>query len=321
MSYVKSIAVRAPAKVNLQLGVGGRRDDGYHELASIFLTVSLFDRITLTPAEELRVTVAGAGAGDVPADGSNIAARAVGLLAERNGLHPGVHVHIDKRIPVQGGMAGGSADAAGALVGCNALWNLGVSRTELVSLAAELGSDVPFSVLGGAAFGSGRGERLTVLPVGATTHWVFATAGFGLSTPAVFAEQERRRRDAGMPWTADGIPSPRVSQRLVDALARGDTAMLADALSNDLQPVATSMRPELAATLRTGTDAGALAGVLCGSGATIGFLVADRDAARTVAEKLMASGTCAAAHVADGPVPGPEPEPEPEETITTGENA
>ncbi|MEU8497098.1 4-(cytidine 5'-diphospho)-2-C-methyl-D-erythritol kinase [Streptomyces lavendulae] len=317
MSDVKSIAVRAPAKVNLQLGVGGRRADGYHELASVFLTVSLFDRITLTPAEELRVTVGGVGAAGVPADGSNIAARAVDLLAKRSGLHPGVHVHIDKCIPVQGGMAGGSADAAGALVGCNALWNLGIGRPDLVELAAELGSDVPFSVLGGAAFGSGRGERLTVLPVGATTHWVFATAGFGLSTPAVFAEVERRRKDAGRPWAADDIPSPRVSRRLVDALAGGDTAALADALSNDLEPVATSMRPELARTLKTGSEAGALAGVLCGSGATIGFLVADRNAARTVAQELLASGTCASAHVADGPVPGPEPE----ETITTGESA
>ncbi|MFG2617346.1 4-(cytidine 5'-diphospho)-2-C-methyl-D-erythritol kinase [Streptomyces sp. NPDC048507] len=316
MSHVRSIAVRAPAKVNLQLGVGGRRDDGYHELASIFLAVSLCDRITLTAADELRVTVGGPGAVGVPADGSNIAARAVELLAKKCGLHPGVRVHIDKHIPVQGGMAGGSADAAGALVGCDALWKLGLGRPELMALAAELGSDVPFSLQGGAAFGSGRGERLTVLPVGATTHWVFATAGFGLSTPAVFAEQERRRRSAGRPWTARGIPSPRMSRKLVDALAAGDTGALADALHNDLEPVATSMRPDLTATLRTGTDAGALAGILCGSGATVGFLVSDGHRARTVAEELLSSGTCASAHIACGPVPGPEPE----EIITTGEN-
>ncbi|MEU8461075.1 4-(cytidine 5'-diphospho)-2-C-methyl-D-erythritol kinase [Streptomyces sp. NPDC029003] len=316
MTYLRSISVRAPAKVNLQLGVGGRRDDGYHELASVFLAVSLSDRITLTAAEELRVTVGGPRAADVPADASNIAARAVELLAKRSGLHPGVHVHIDKHIPVQGGMAGGSADAAGALVGCDALWNLGLGRPELLSLAAELGSDVPFSLVGGAAFGSGRGERLTVLPVGATTHWVFATAGFGLSTPAVFAEQERRRRSAGVPWTADGVPSPLMSRKLVDALAAGDTASLADALGNDLEPVATSMRPQLTATLKSGTDAGALAGILCGSGATIGFLVSDGHQARTVAQKLLASGTCTSAHIAAGPVPGPEPE----EIITTGEN-
>ncbi|MEU9005192.1 4-(cytidine 5'-diphospho)-2-C-methyl-D-erythritol kinase [Streptomyces sp. NPDC048551] len=237
MTYLRSISVRAPAKVNPQFGVGWRRDDGYHELASVFLAVSLSDRITLTAAEELRVTVGGPGAANVPADGSNIAARAVELLAKRSGLHPGVHVHIDKHIPVQGGMAGGSADAAGALVGCDALWNLGLGRPELMSPAAELGSDVPFSLLGGAAFGSGSGERLTVHPVGATTHWV-------------------------------------------------------------------------------GTDADALAGILCGSGATIGFIVSDGDQARTVAQKLLASGTCASVHIAAGPVPRPEPE----EIITRGEN-
>ncbi|MFJ3837516.1 4-(cytidine 5'-diphospho)-2-C-methyl-D-erythritol kinase [Streptomyces sp. NPDC090054] len=317
MSYKRSIAVQVPAKVNLQLSVGGRRDDGFHELASIYLAVSCFDSVTLTPAEELRVTVSGAGAGAVPADESNIAAQAVKLLAEERGIHPGVHVHIDKRIPVQGGMAGGSADAAGALVGCNALWNLGISRQGLVSLGAELGSDVPFSVLGGAAYGSGRGERLTSLPTGVTYHWVFATADFGLSTPEVFAEQERRRRDAGLPWAADAIPSPQMSRKLVDALVDGNVAALAEGLSNDLEPVAMSMRPELARTFKAGTSAGALAGILCGSGATVGFLVSDRREAETVAEQLLASGTCTSAHIAHGPVPGPEAE----EAITNGESS
>ncbi|MEV7615050.1 4-(cytidine 5'-diphospho)-2-C-methyl-D-erythritol kinase [Streptomyces sp. NPDC089799] len=315
MPLDRSITVRAPAKVNLQLTVGGRRSDGYHELASVFLAVSLFDRVTVTPAEQLGVTLSGPTSGGVPADASNLAAQAVELLAEVSGAEPAVHVHIDKHIPVQGGMAGGSADAAGALVACNTLWNLGMSRHDLASLAAELGSDVPFGVLGGAAFGSGRGERLTPLTVGTTHHWVFATAAFGMSTPEVFAATESGRRNAGLPWAADAVPSPRMSRRLVDALAGDDSHALAETLVNDLEPVVTRLRPELAATLATGRGAGALAGIVCGSGATVGFLAPDRHRAQAVAEALRASGTCAAARIAHGPVQGPEPE----ETDTTGE--
>ncbi len=315
MPHMRSITVKAPAKVNLRLAVGGRREDGYHELANIFLAVSCFDEVTLTPAEELRVTVSGAQVDQIPADESNLAAQAVMLLAKRSGVDPDVHVHIHKRIPVQGGMAGGSADAAGALVGCNALWNLGLSHTDLMSLAAELGSDVPFSVLGGAALGVGRGERLTSLTTGGTSHWVFAMAEFGLSTPEVFAAQERLRRENGLPWAANLMPSPEASDQLIDALARGDAVDLATLLSNDLEPVVTSMRPELARTLETGRNAGALAGMLCGTGATVAFLVSDHRHAQTVAQTLLASGTCASVQIAHGPVPGPQPEL----TTTTGE--
>ncbi len=315
MPHMRSITVQAPAKVNLQLAVGGRRNDGYHELANVFLAVSCSDEVILTPAEELRVTVSGAQADRVPADDSNLAAQAVKLLAKRSGVDPGVHVHIDKRIPVQGGMAGGSADAAGALVGCNALWNLGLSQTDLVSLAAELGSDVPFSVLGGAALGIGRGERLTSLTVGGNSHWVFAMAEFGLSTPEVFAAQERFRRDSGRPWAAHLMPLPRASEQLIDVLAGGDAFALAQMLSNDLEPVVTSMRPELARTLETGRNAGALAGMLCGTGATVAFLVSDHRHAQIVAKTLLESGTCASVQMAHGPVPGPQPK----EIIVTGE--
>lgn len=186
-----SVTVRVPAKVNVQLAVGAARPDGFHDLANVFLAVGLYDEVTVTPADELRITCAGADAARVPLDTTNLAARAALALAERYGVEPAVHLHIAKDIPVAGGMAGGSADGAAALVACDALWGTGASRDELLAICAELGSDVPFSLVGGAALGTGRGEKLTPIEVGGTFHWVFAVADGGLSTPAVYGEFDR----------------------------------------------------------------------------------------------------------------------------------
>ncbi|MDN3293077.1 4-(cytidine 5'-diphospho)-2-C-methyl-D-erythritol kinase [Streptomyces ficellus] len=292
-----SITVRVPAKVNVQLAVGAARPDGFHDLANVFLAVSLYDEVTVTPADELRITCSGPDAGQVPLDASNLAARAAMALAARYGITPDVHVHIAKDIPVAGGMAGGSADGAGALLACDALWGTGASRDELLAICAELGSDVPFSLIGGAALGTGRGERLTPLEVGGTFHWVFAVADGGLSTPAVYGEFDRLAAGAD-------VPEPAASPALLDALRTGDAAALAGALANDLQAAALSLRPSLADTLAAGTAAGALAGLVSGSGPTTAFLVKDEDAARTVAEALLASGTCRTARVATSPAPG-----------------
>ncbi|MFF4018005.1 4-(cytidine 5'-diphospho)-2-C-methyl-D-erythritol kinase [Streptomyces sp. NPDC001843] len=292
-----SVTVRVPAKVNVQLAVGAARPDGYHDLANVFLAVGLYDEVTVTPAGELCVTCEGPDAEQVPLDRTNLAARAALSLAERRGIEPAVHIHIAKDIPVAGGMAGGSADGAGALVACDALWGTGASRAELLEICAELGSDVPFSLVGGAALGVGRGERLTALEVGGTFHWVFAMAGRGLSTPAVFREFDR---------LAEGreIPEPVASAELVEALAKGDAEALAGAVSNDLQPAALSLFPELADTLSAGRAAGALAALVSGSGPTTAFLVRDAESAAAVAEALRASGTCRTVRVAAGPAPG-----------------
>jgi 4-diphosphocytidyl-2-C-methyl-D-erythritol kinase len=194
-------------------------------------------------------------------------------------------------------MAGGSADGAGALVACDALWGTGASREELLGICAELGSDVPFCLVGGAALGTGRGEKLRALEVGGTFHWVFATAGRGLSTPAVFREFDRLNEGVR-------IPEPVASQDLLDALAKGDADALAATVSNDLQPAALSLFPELAHTLAAGRAAGALAGLVSGSGPTTAFLVRDAAAAEEVVGALVASGTCSSARVASAPVPG-----------------
>ncbi|GAB2768639.1 4-(cytidine 5'-diphospho)-2-C-methyl-D-erythritol kinase [Streptomyces daliensis] len=299
-----TVTVRVPAKVNVQLAVGGRRADGFHDLANVFLAVSLFDSVSATPADALRLTASGPDAGEIPLDGTNLAARAANALAARHGLEPRVHLHIAKDIPVAGGMAGGSADAAGALLACDTLWGTNTSRDELLALCAELGSDVPFSLVGGAALGRGRGELLTPLETGGSFHWVFAVAEGGLSTPAVYGECDRLRESAGTGAGVADVPAPEPSDRLLEALRTGDAATLAGALSNDLQAAAVSLRPSLAETLEAGTAAGALAALVSGSGPTCAFLAKDAESAASVAESLLASRTCRTARPATGPAPG-----------------
>ncbi|MFK4224189.1 4-(cytidine 5'-diphospho)-2-C-methyl-D-erythritol kinase [Streptomyces sp. NPDC019890] len=292
-----SVTVRVPAKVNVQLAVGGARADGFHDLANVFLAVSLYDEVTVSPASSLTITCAGPDAAQVPLDRTNLAARAAELLAARHGLSPDVHIHIAKDIPVAGGMAGGSADGAGALLACDVLWGLGSSRSELLSICAELGSDVPFSLVGGAALGTGRGEMLTELEVGGDFHWVFAVADGGLSTPAVYGEFDRLNEGVA-------VPAPVASPALLDALRTGDATALAGALANDLQPAALSLRPSLSATLEAGMAAGALASLVSGSGPTTAFLTKDEESARSVADALLGSGTCRTARPASSPAPG-----------------
>ncbi|MFG2992310.1 4-(cytidine 5'-diphospho)-2-C-methyl-D-erythritol kinase [Streptomyces sp. NPDC048257] len=293
-----AVTVRVPAKVNVRLAVGAARPDGFHDLANVFLAVSLHDEVTATAADGLTITCTGPDAGQVPLDRTNLAARAAEILAARAGIEPAVHLHIAKNIPVAGGMAGGSADGAAALLACDTLWGLNTPRAELLDICAELGSDVPFSLVGGAALGTGRGELLTPVEAGAF-HWVFAVADGGLSTPAVFREFDRLAEAEGRQ-----IPEPEASPALLAALASGDADALAAALANDLQPAALSLRPSLADTLAAGVDGGALAALVSGSGPTTAFLVADEEAAAKVAAALEASGTCRATRVASSPAPG-----------------
>ncbi|MCZ1009503.1 4-(cytidine 5'-diphospho)-2-C-methyl-D-erythritol kinase [Streptomyces lydicus] len=296
-STAASVTVRVPAKVNVQLAVGAARADGFHDLANVFLAVGLYDKVTASPADTLRITAEGHDVDRIPLDRTNLAARAAELLAARHGIEPNVHLHITKDIPVAGGMAGGSADAAGALLACDALWSTGASRDELLDICAELGSDVPFSLVGGAALGRGRGELLTPLPVGGTFHWVFAVADGGLSTPAVYGEFDRLT-------AGTDVPEPEAAPELLAALESGDPTALAATLANDLQPAALSLCPPLAATLEAGTAAGALAALVSGSGPTTAFLVKDAEAAERVAQDLLASGTCRQVRVAGAPAVG-----------------
>ena len=292
-----SVTVRVPGKVNLFLGVGDRRPDGYHELTTVFHAVSLSDDVTVRTADVLSLRVTGEGAHEVPVDERNLAWKAAELMAEHVGRAPDVDITIEKSIPVAGGMAGGSADAAAVLVAINSLWELGVPRRDLHVMAAKLGSDVPFALHGGTALGTGRGEDLATVLARNTFHWVLAFGTGGLSTAAVYAEIDRLR-EAGAPPRLDD-PEP-----LLAALSAGDPHTLAPLLGNDLQPAALSLAPGLRRTLRAGGEAGALAGLVSGSGPTCAFLCSSAQSAVEVSAELAGAGVCRTVRVASGPVHG-----------------
>ena len=306
-----SVTVRVPGKVNLYLAVGDLRDDGYHDLTTVFHAVSLFDEITVRNADVLALEVSGEGDDVLPVDQGNLAWRAAELMAEHVGRPPDVAISMEKSIPVAGGMAGGSADAAAVLVAMNSLWELGVPRRDLHLLAAQLGSDVPFALHGGTALGTGRGEQLATVLARNTFHWVLAFADGGLSTPKVFGEMDRLRADGDrdLPPRLDD-PEP-----LLAALASGDPHQLAPLLGNDLQAAALSLDARLRRTLHAGVDAGALAGIVSGSGPTCAFLCASASAAIDVGVELAGAGVCRTVRAASGPVPGARVVPAPPPTV------
>lgn len=295
----RQVRVRAPGKVNLSLRVGARQHDGYHPLATVFQAVSVYEEVVAAPHDGLLVTVAGPQASGVPTDGSNLAARAARLLAERTGVEPDVHLHLVKGVPVAGGMAGGSADAAAALVACDALWSTGLSREDLARLAAVLGSDVPFLLAGHTAVGAGRGDLLTPALTRGEFHWAFAVRDQGLSTAAVYAAYDGRHRDTPPPAPSDADDVP-----LMQALLAGDAAALGQALHNDLQDAALDLAPDLAEPLQVARDAGALGVVVSGSGPTVAALARNRQHALVIAAAFTAAGVADRVLTAVGPVPG-----------------
>jgi 4-diphosphocytidyl-2-C-methyl-D-erythritol kinase len=288
-----SVHVRVPAKVNLRLGVGPRRPDGFHELVTVFHAVGVYDELTATAQGTL--TLAITGAPDLRADSSNLAWRAAELLATTAGVTPGVHLELTKVIPVAGGLAGGSADAAATLLACSRLWGV---EADLPSLAAQLGSDVAFALLGGTAIGTGRGERLEPVADHAPLHWVLATAGYGISTAQAYSTLDELRAVRATP---EPIGPP---DALLAALAAGDPEGVGLVLANDLQPAAFVLRPELRRTYDLGLEAGALGAVVSGSGPTCAFLCRDADDAAHVAAVLRMEEVAWDALVTTGPVPG-----------------
>ncbi|WP_027659216.1 4-(cytidine 5'-diphospho)-2-C-methyl-D-erythritol kinase [Salinispora fenicalii] len=293
------VRVRVPAKINLHLGVGPLRRDGYHELNTVYHAISIYDELTARRGDTLTLTMEGEGTGELALDESNLVVRAARALASSAGVAPHARLHLRKQIPLAGGLAGGSADAAAALVACDALWGTGLSRDELAEIAASLGSDVPFLIHGGTALGTGRGEAVSpVLARPTVWHWVVAVADGGLSTPVAYQELDRLR-EAG----AAGPPLGS-ADTLLAALRQPDPRVLAAALGNDLQDAALALRPSLAATLKAGEAAGALAGIVSGSGPTCVFLAAGAADAERIATELDALDVCRQARTAHGPVAG-----------------
>lgn len=303
------VTARVPAKVNLQLSVGPLRDDGYHDLVTVFHAVSLFDEVSVTKADRTSVVVSGEGGPAVPLGPANLAVRAAVALARATGRRgrgaAGVRIEIRKRIPVAAGLAGGSADAAAALVACNELWRAGLNTRELSDIGAQIGSDVPFALVGGTAVGLGRGERLTRALVSGSYHWVLAFGASGLATPDVYAACDRLRAARGArDGQAAEVPAPQLSTELMAALRSGDPAAVGPLLINDLQPAALSLQPLLRRALSAGKEHGALGAIVSGSGPTCAFLAADADAARDLAVAVTGAGVCRAVVQVFGPAPG-----------------
>lgn len=296
------VRVRAPGKINLFLRVGTLLDDGYHDLATVYQAVSLYEDVRASHADEFSLQVSGTvDTAGVPTDASNLALRAARLLATRTGYAGGVRLEVRKHVPVAGGMGGGSADAAAALVACDALWGTGIGRDELLALGAELGADVPFALAGGTAIGVAHGDRLSPVLATGSFEWVIAIADFGLSTPDVYAELDRRRARQVLDIAPPPL-APQVDARVLQALRAGDAVMLADAMESDLQAAAFGLAPGLVDLIALGESAGALAGIVSGSGPSVAFLAADADSAIGLQVALSAAGhTVVRAH---GPVAG-----------------
>jgi len=292
--------VRVPAKVNLQLSVGPLGADGFHEVTTVFQAISLYDDVTVKfgePGTGIVLTLSGPTSAGVPVDSTNLAYMAAQLMIDKHDLDSDLSIHIKKEIPVAGGMAGGSADAAGVIVAMDSLFELGLSRDGMEKIAAELGSDVPFSITGGIAIGRGRGDEITPVLARGSYQWVLAMSAQGLSTQAVYAESDRLR-------TGLDIARPQVSDQMLQALRAGDAVALGQALSNDLQPAACSLRPALRLALDVGNDYGALGSIVSGSGPTVAFLVEDDERALDLTVALSASGVVAGVIRAGGPTHG-----------------
>jgi len=290
------VTVRVPGKINLQLSVGPLQRDGYHELATVFQSVSLFDEITLSEIDE-GIEITTDSKSNIPLDKENLAYKAAEIMKKKFDIETGLAIKIKKEIPVAGGMAGGSADAGGTIVAIDSLFSLGLKRDEMERIGSELGADVPFTIAGGTAIGTGRGDQIAPVLSRGSYNWVLALSSSGLSTPSVYKECDRLREGLD-------ISKPFVSDSLLQALSHGDAKALGKALTNDLQPAACSLKPALRLILDVGLDYGALGGIVSGSGPTVAFLADNEDHALDLVVALTSSGVVGNVIRVAGPVPG-----------------
>jgi 4-diphosphocytidyl-2-C-methyl-D-erythritol kinase len=291
------VTVRVPAKVNLHLAVGPVRKDAFHELVTVYHAVSLYDEVVVEPADELALTVTGEGARELSDRDDNLAVRAVRAVAALLGREPEIAITVRKGIPVAGGLAGGSADAAAALIAADAMWGSELDRITLEGLAAGIGSDVAFLLHGGSALGTGRGEAISPVLGTGDYHWVLAVADAGMSTPMVYAELDRLRDEGPVPRSGepDGV---------LAALRAGDVPALGTVLANDLQAAALRLRPQLRQVLDAGRELGAAGVVVSGSGPTVAMLARTAEDSVRIASSLSGMDVCRTVRRAHGPVPG-----------------
>jgi 4-diphosphocytidyl-2-C-methyl-D-erythritol kinase len=282
-----AVIARAPAKINLILRVGLPGDSGYHPLVTVFQAVDLWDEVSVTPADKDHLVVEGSvDVSGVPTDHTNIVWKAVDALSQERRHREPLAITITKTIPVAGGMAGGSADAAATLVALNDLWSLGLTTQELADIAATLGADVPFSLLGGLALGEGLGDVLTALARHEPLHIVVVSSPLALSTPLVYKTLDERRGEG------EGVLAA-LSAKEIAGVVGNDVHELANILANDLQPATLQLAPEVHDTLDALHDAGALASLVSGSGPTVFGLCEDATHAAEVAGVLRRRGLSA----------------------------
>ena len=293
-----SVVTRVPGKINLQLSVGPLQRDGYHPVATVFQAVSIFDDVKIALSDKPGITIHSAKSDErLPLDKNNLAFKAAELMAKKFDISDGMEITLNKEIPIAGGMAGGSADAGATIVGIDALFSLGLKRNEMEKIGSQLGADIPFTISGGTAIGTGRGDQITPVLSRGSYSWVLALSSSGLSTPAVYNECDRLREGLQ-------VAPPHVSDSLLQALSAGDAVALGKALSNDLQPAACSLKPALRLILDVGLDYGALGGLVSGSGPTVAFLAEHEDHALDLVVALTSSGVVGNVVRASGPVPG-----------------
>ena len=286
--------VTAPGKINVFFAVGPLLSDGFHSVASVYQALELREEVSVAASSSWLVEVSGSLPEEqlqmVPTTEDNLVVGAAKLIAELAG-HPEakpVAFDIFKNVPVAGGMGGGSADAAAALVAVNRLWQTEISQETLIRESVKLGADVPFALLGGTAIGLGRGELLEPIIDVKLLHWVLVTSLDGLSTPAVYKRLDELRAERGLDPTA--VSEPIVPIDLVEALIGGNPAKIAPLLKNDLQEAALDLMPQLAEVIAAGVSAGALTGIVSGSGPTIAFLADTEESANTIANILSLTG-------------------------------
>ena len=291
------VSVRVPGKINLQLSVGPLQRDGYHEVATVFQSVSLFDELTISENDGDGIEIAAEGKSAIPLGKENLAYKAADLMRKKFDISTGLLIKIKKEIPIAGGMAGGSANAGATIVGIDALFSLGLKRDEMERIGGEIGADVPFTISGGTAIGTGRGDQITPVLSRGSYNWVLALSSSGLSTPAVYKECDRLREGLD-------ISKPHVSDSLLHSLSQGDAKALGKSLTNDLQAAACSLKPALRLILDVGLDYGALGGIVSGSGPTVAFLAENEDHALDLVVALTSSGVVGNVIRVAGPVPG-----------------
>ncbi|GAA2557855.1 4-diphosphocytidyl-2-C-methyl-D-erythritol kinase [Neomicrococcus aestuarii] len=278
MIGLRSVVARAPGKINVSLEVGPPREDGYHSVATIYLAVNLFEDIRASERMDTEFTISlspdsapFADPETFPIGPENLVIRAAAELRAYTGVKAGADLEVTKRVPIAGGMGGGSADAAAALVACNALWETGLNREELAIVGARLGADVPFALYGGAAVGLGVGDQLSPLLLRNATHWVLVPASYGLSTPEVYGTLDKLRAE-------QDVEAPtNVDVDTVHALVAANVESLALNVRNDMEQAAIHLAPEIATVIATGEKLGAARGIVSGSGPTIAFLAEDKD--------------------------------------------